>query len=213
MKRRGGSKKFTKSSPILVKLMKIKPAAFIFLMMFISINFLFSSPPQDLNIYPVYWKSSFNLNSLDVENDAKNNITRAENLITRAFEIILGMELNDGEVWYFYICLTQAIRYLNRAERELLNGDYNNAINKAKKAEIIAKNIIPVSLLKAIETLSHKQFIMFILPLIIIIISISIILGIILIYYARKYYYRKKTEKDFLKKKIMIPNGETKVNK
>lgn len=134
--------------------MKFKWAASI-LFILIMVNY-FTFYTQDLKLPILYGRSSYYLNAQNDETDAKNNITRAEDLIEANYELLLGAELNNGEVWYLYICLSFAISYLNAAQIEFLNGNYINAIDNAEKSYSTAQSIIPFSLFKGFESLTIK---------------------------------------------------------
>ncbi|NVM03685.1 MAG: hypothetical protein HWN67_15245 [Candidatus Helarchaeota archaeon] len=192
--------------------MKFKLAAVSFIILCFFIN-CFTSSSQNF-IYNIKYKQTpHDLSALDAESDAISNITLAEDLIFSNFEILLGTELNEGDVWYLYLGLANAMTYLNKAESDFFKTNYSIAISKAKKAQSIAQGILPLSLLKGFESVSNKEFMNLIMPIYITIIIVSIIIGIILIYHARKSYQRRKDEKEILKKKIIITNKETKVNK
>lgn len=192
--------------------MKFKLAAVSLIIFCIFIN-SFTSSPQNFIFNIRYKKNPHNLSILDAESDARGNITLAEDLIFANFEILLGTELNEGDVWFLYLGLANAMIYLNKAESAFFNTNYNISISYAKIAHSIAEGILPLSLFKGFESVSNKDFMNVVLPIFITIIIISIIIGILLIYYAGKSYHRRKNDKDLLKKKMIITNKETKVNK
>ena len=147
------------------------------------------------------------LNTSDDENDAINNMTRAEMLIKLNYNILLSTELIDGEVLLIYLCLTPAINYLNLAQREYLNESYVDAIDYAQRSYAISLGVLPFNLIKAFETQSEQQLLTILLPIIIIIIIFTIILAIIAVHYLRKFYIKKKKEKKILKQKITLLDG------
>ncbi|MHA1377860.1 MAG: hypothetical protein ACTSRG_05720 [Candidatus Helarchaeota archaeon] len=149
------------------------------------------------------------LNSLDDKNDALGNISRAEDGIFANYEVLFGAELNEGDILSLVFCLSYAVYYLNLAESEYYNGNYINAINYANHAYSISLNLLPISILKGLESFEDKEFMMKNLPIIIIVVVISIILGIVLLYYLGKTYLKKRADKKILKKNIIIPENQT----
>jgi hypothetical protein len=185
--------------------MKIKLAAVSFIIICVFIN-CFSSIPQYFIFNIRYKKNPHNLYALDDKDDAIDNITRAEDLIFTNFEILLGTELNQGDILLLYLGLANAMFYLNKAESAFSNKNYTIAISNAKKAHSIAEGILPLSLIKGFESVSNKEFTSIVIPIYVTFIIVCIFTGIILIYYAKKSYHRRKDEKDLLKKKIVISN-------
>ncbi len=185
--------------------MKIKLAAVSFIIICVFISF-YTSTSQNFIFNMRYKKNPHNLCALDDEDNAVDNITHAEDLIFANFEILVGTELNQGDILFLYVGLANAIYYLNKAESAFSTSNYTIAISYAKKAYSIAEGILPLSLIKGFESVSNKEFTSIVIPIYVTIIIISIFIGIILIYYAKKSYHRKKDEKDLLKKKIVISN-------
>ncbi|MHA1385291.1 MAG: hypothetical protein ACTSR3_16185 [Candidatus Helarchaeota archaeon] len=192
--------------------MKYKLAAFSLITLFFMVNFLLALPINSNQklVFGASIKKDFNkIRTLDNQTDAINNISRAEDGIFANYEVLFSVELNDGDVFNIFLCLSCAVYNLNLAESELYNGNYTEAIGYANKAYSIAIGLLPVSLVKGFESLENKEFITYMLPIIIIIIIISSIIGAILIYYISKKYLSKRRDEKLLKKKIIIPKNES----